>query len=126
MRDLNVVLCGAVLAMMLGGCVSVQQQRSEAISAYQIGDYERAKTLFAGVIQRKPIDAVSYYYLGAIEHAQKNYVGAMHCYEQSLRRAPSYEPAQVGMAQAKIDLGPELFEKLRTNPSFQDPVIHRD
>ena len=118
MRIISVVLCGVVLASVLGGCVTVGQQRSEAISAYQVGDYERAEALFEGVLQREPIDAVSYYYLGAIAQSQRKYVRAMQMYEQSLRAQPSNLPAQNGIEDVKGILGPAMYERLRTNPEL--------
>jgi len=124
MRIISVVLCGAVLASVLGGCVTVQQQRNDAISAYQVGDYERSEALFNSVLLRKPIDAASYYYLGAIAHAKKQYVRAMQMYEQSLRARPAYQPALIGMEQVKADLGIEMYERLRTNPNlYSDSVV---
>jgi len=117
MRIIGVALCGVVLAG-LSGCVTIQQQRSEAISAYQVGDFERAETLFEGVVKRSPIDAESWYYRGAIAHAQKKYEMAMFWYEQSLRADPGYRPAQVGMEIVRNDLGEERYNRLRTNPEI--------
>ena len=118
MRIISVVLCGVVAASVLGGCVSIQQQRSEAISAYQVGDYERAEELFKGVELRAPADAEMWYYRGAMAHSQKQYIRAYQCYEQSLRNKPGYRPAQNGLAQAAADLGLEKAERLRTNPDL--------
>ena len=123
MRFTNVVLCGSVLAvsvLVLGGCVTVGQQRAEAVSAYQVGDYDRAEVLFEAVLERRPIDAESHYYLGAMAHSKRNYIRALHCYEQSIRKDPSYLPARNGIEQVKVDLGPDRYRRLQTNPELYE------
>jgi len=127
MRTLSVAFCGLVLAGVLTGCgPSVDEVRGQAISQYQVGHYPEAENLFNQVLQRRPIDAESWYYLGRIAHAEKWYIRAMQCYEQSLRADPGYRPAQTALEQVKQDLGPDMYEKLKTNPDLNKTIPYAE
>lgn len=103
---MRLTLCGLVALVVLSGCgPSTQSRRNDAISKFQVGQFEPAKTEFKALTDRNPGDAESYYYLGRIYHCQGQLEFAIFNYQSALTADSSHAEARLWLDRAVKESG---------------------
>jgi predicted Zn finger-like uncharacterized protein len=76
-----------------------------AARAIRAGDWDRARRIYEGLVERNPNDSEALSGIADVERAQGNVHGAIASYRQALSVNPSYLPALLGVADTEWGSG---------------------
>ena len=74
--------------------------------AYDKGDWDEVIRGLRDVIKLEPEDADAYYYIGEANRFKGDFPSAINAYELALGMNPSYGPAYLGIARARLGINP--------------------
>jgi tetratricopeptide (TPR) repeat protein len=104
---LGLAACLALAALASSGCgQSASAHRDEGITAFQVGDLDRAKMLLGESIERSPGDPRALYYMGRVMHREGFYEQAVYYYQSCLSVRPGHPTARRWLDMAMAELGP--------------------
>ena len=112
---------GAILLFALAGCgPSREELRNQAISEFQVGKLDSAKSHLKEIVDRYPGDSVSLYYLGRVCHAEGRLEWALFYYQCALTEDPGNAEAEVWRRRAEDEAG-RTGRALRILPNGNQP-----
>ncbi len=120
MRHLAWLPIAVMLAVLAAGCAPDADQfsaanRSDAISAFQVGHVAEAKAMFQRALSWNPSDPECLYYMGRIACTEQDWENASYYFQCCFDADPSFPTAREWYLYAERSAG-TVGEKLRFRP----------
>ena len=119
MRHLAWLAIAVALAVLVGGCAPdadqfSQANRTEAISAFQVGHVAEAKAMFQRALSWNSADPEVLYYMGRIACTEQEWEKAIGFFDLCLNADPSFPTARDWLLYAEKTSG--LGDRIRSIP----------